>query len=116
MPDVRTLTRPTALLAIALLSALAIVITRPSPPATRLISRWTPQTIATQPDVHVGREGETAPPPITGQVVAAAAAMDITVDGGIYDAEREPLSAEIQEALAYTTARFGSGPRQRLRG
>jgi hypothetical protein len=109
----RALPRPATLALIAAISLLAIIITRPGEPATRLISRWQPREIVTRPDVHAGREP--APPPLalTGRV-AAVDAFNLSVDDGLYPGQREQLAADVNAAYGYVVARFGSGARGRF--
>jgi len=97
----------------AALSILVLVLTRPSEPATRLISRWQPQPMLTAPEARAGQPGAPSPAPLSGAAVQVAA-FDLRVDEGLYPAEREALAAEAQQALAYVTQRFGSGPDARF--
>jgi hypothetical protein len=101
---------PSILLLIVALSLAAIVITRPGEPARRLVSRWQPDTVVTRPDQH---NAGVAPAPLTGPVVAAGA-LDLAVDNGLYPDQEQALAGEVQQALAYVVARFGTAPRERF--
>src|SRR5690349_4168761 len=89
---IRSLRHPPLLVLLAAVSIVVLVmmITRPSEPATRLISRWQPQPMVTQPDLPAARAA--APPaPITGAVVPLDA-FELRVDAGLYPDERQPLA------------------------
>jgi hypothetical protein len=106
----RSLPRPSLLAVIAAVSiaVLVMMIVRPGEPATRLISHWQPQPMVTQPDMPDARAA--APPAsITGAVVPVDA-FNLHVDDGLYPDERQPLADDMQQALAYVAARFGSHP------
>ena len=109
----RALPRPTWLLIVAAASIMVLVLTRPSPSATRLISRWRPPPpIITQPDQP---QQHPNPPPlaISGDAVPVDL-FDLSVGEGLYADQRELLAADLQRALGYVTARFGSGPTSRF--
>jgi hypothetical protein len=107
--DIRTFPAPTRLMIIALASIAVLLLLRPSAPATKLVSRWRPQPMISQPDQPANHPN---PPPVAAisGVAMPVDQFDISVDDGLYPDERQPLAAELQRALAYVTARFGSGP------
>src|SRR6185436_13097908 len=107
--DTRAFPAPTRLMIIALASIAVLLLLRPSAPATKLVSRWRPQPMLSQPDQPANHPN---PPPLAAisGVAMPVDQFDISVDDGLYPDERQPLAAELQRALAYVTARFGSGP------
>src|SRR5438128_265221 len=110
----RSLPRPAWLLIIAVTSIMVLVLTRPSPAATQLVSHWRPQTMLTQPDQPAQQPNPPAPAPISGSALPVDQ-FDMSVDDGLYDDQRAPLAAELGRALAYVSARFGGGPSARFR-
>jgi hypothetical protein len=112
-----TLPRPLLLLPIALLSALVLWwSTAPSPSTQRLISRWRPDNMLTQPESPA--QSPTLPPADALNGVTqplAGGQFDLSVDDGLYADQREQLAAELDSALAYVSARFGNGPSERFR-
>ena len=112
--DVRSLPPLTWLMAITGVSILVLVLTRPDPAASRLVSRWRPAPLITQPDQPAQHPN---PPPVAGIDAAATPVdqFDIGMDDGLYPDQRQPLAADLQRALAYVTARFGSGPTAHFR-
>lgn len=112
--EARPLLAPKLLLIVAMTSIVALVITRPGPSATQLVSRWRPTPVITQPDQPGQHPNPPPPAPITGPVVPTDQ-FDLSVDGGLYDDQREQLAADLQRALAYVAARFGSPPGARFK-
>jgi hypothetical protein len=110
----RELPAPRWLLIVALVSIAIIVLLRPSATSTKLVSRWQPEPMLTQPDQPAHLEDAPPPAQIAGEAVPVAL-IDLSVDDGLYSDEREPLAAEVERALAYVTARFGSGPTGRFK-
>ncbi|MBK9714917.1 MAG: hypothetical protein IPO81_27020 [Kouleothrix sp.] len=53
-------------------------------------------------------------PEITG-AAQPVAQFDIVVDDGLYPSERAALADDLQQALAYVSQRFGSGPSERFK-
>src|SRR5689334_13026687 len=107
------LPRPVWLLPIAVVSILILWMTTPGPAATRLVSRWRPQPMLTQPDQPA--QHPNPPPPALSGAALPVAQFDISVADGLYADERQPLAADLQRALAYVVDRFGSGPSGRFR-
>jgi hypothetical protein len=102
------------LLIVALVSVAIIFLLRPNAAATRLVSHWRPQPMLTQPDQPA--QITNAPPPVAIKGEAQAVAqIDLSVDDRLYPDERQPLTDELQRALAYVSARFGSGPSSRFK-
>jgi hypothetical protein len=99
----------TALAAVLLLALLL----RPDTTATQLVSRWKPQAPLTAPEPPAGDASAANPAPISGEALAAPQ-FDVQVADGLYPDERAPLSDELQHALAYVSARFGSSPASRF--
>lgn len=97
----------------AALSVLVLVLTRPSEPATKLISRWQPQPMLTVPEARPGEPGAPSPAALTGAAVQVDA-FELRVDAGLYPDQRDALAAEAQQALAYVSQRFGAGPSARF--
>jgi hypothetical protein len=110
-----TLPRPVLLLPIALLSALILWWSMaPSQSSQRLISRWRPNTILTQPE-NPAQSPTLAPAALSGDAQPVAAGQyDLSVDDGLYADQRDQLAAELDSALAYVSARFGNGPSERF--
>jgi hypothetical protein len=109
-----TLPRPIWLLTITLTSLFVLWLTWPTPSAAPLISQWRPQPMLTQPDQPAQHPN---PPPLalSGVALPVAGQLDLSVDAGLYDDQREQLASDLQAALAYVTERFGSGPSSRFR-
>jgi hypothetical protein len=110
----RPLPQPAWLLLVAVASIVILLMLRPSQSATLLVSRWRPQPMITQPDQPAHHPNP--PPPISGeaQPVAPVAEFDISVDEGLYADQRQELTDDLRQALAYVTERFGSGPSGRF--
>jgi hypothetical protein len=110
----RQLPQPAWLLLVAVVSIVILMMLRPSRPAMLLVSRWRPKPMITQPDQPAHHPNP--PPPISGEAepVAQVSEFDISVDDGLYADQRPQLTEELQQALAYVTARFGSGPSGRF--
>jgi hypothetical protein len=109
-----TLPRPVWLLIIALVSILVLWATQPSRSSELLISRWRPEPMITQPD-QPAEHPNPPPPALSGAAQPVAAELDLSVDAGLYDDQREQLASDLKQALAYVVERFGSGPTQRFR-
>jgi hypothetical protein len=107
------LPRPVWLLPIAVVSILILWMTTPGPAATRLVSRWRPQPMLTEPD-QPGQHPNPPPPALSGAAVPLAQ-FEISVDDGLYADQRQPLADDLQRALAYVIERFGSGPSEPFR-
>jgi hypothetical protein len=102
------------LIVVALASiAILVMLWRPAAPPPKLISRWRPEPMITQPDQPQHIENPPPPAPITGAAVPVAE-FDLSVDDGLYPDERGALSDEMQQALNYVVERFGSGPSSRF--
>jgi len=114
-PPMRTklLPHPFWLLPIAAASILVLWITTPSPAAQRLVSHWRPQTMLTQPDQPAHHPNP--PPPVLSGAALPVAQFDLRVDDGLYTDQRQQLADDLQRALAYDIARFGSSPASRFR-
>lgn len=108
-----TLPGPVRLLAVALVAIVVIVLLRPGPSSDRLISRWRPEPLLTQPDQPSQHPN---PPPVAAIVGVALPIeeFDLRVAEGLYDDQRAPLADELRRALAYVVARFGSSPAARF--
>src|ERR1051325_8878969 len=109
-----TLPRPTWLLLIAAVSILALYITTPGPAATPLVSRWRPHQLITQPDQPAHHPNPPPPAALNGAALPVDQ-FDISVDDGLYVDQRQALAGDLQRALNYDIARFGSGPTARFR-
>ncbi|MFL5807757.1 MAG: hypothetical protein ACJ8CR_39265 [Roseiflexaceae bacterium] len=109
-----TLPRPVWLLAITLTSLFVLWLTWPGPSTGRLISRWRPEPMLTQPD-QPAQLANPPPPALSGVALPVAAQLDLSVDAGLYDDQRAQLADDMQQALAYVVGRFGSGPSARFR-
>lgn len=89
--DLRRVPSLAHLLLLGALCAAALLVLRGKPEAP-IVSTW--------PGVGAAAiEGEAAP--------AAAGALAVQVDDGLYPGERAELEAEVRQALAYSSARFG---------
>src|SRR5262245_51227733 len=110
----RTLPSPLRLLIIALASIAVLLMLRPSDSATKLVSRWRPQPMITQPDQPAQHPNPPPPASINGSALPVDQ-FDISVDDGLYSGERQQLADELQRALGYVSARFGSGPSSRFK-
>ncbi len=108
------LPRPAWLLIIALVSIFVLWVTRPGQPSAPLISAWRPPA-----HDHPARPAGGAPQPaaarVSGAALPVAAELDLSVDAGLYDDQRAQLASDLEQALAYVTQRFGSGPSARFR-
>ncbi len=102
---------PLVLFLIAALSiaVLVLVIAQPSEPASRLISRWSPQPMLTRPDLPAQQANPPSPAPIAG-VAVQVAGFDLSLDAGLYPGQHDALAGEVQQALAYVAQRFGGAP------
>lgn len=101
------------LLLIALVSLIIIVLVlRPGDSAQRLVSRWKPQPLLTEPEAAVSG-GAPAPAAISGDALPTAQ-FDLSVGDGLYPDIRPELAERVQRALAYVSNRFGSGPSSRF--
>jgi hypothetical protein len=109
----RELPAPRWLLIVALVSIAIILLLRPDSTSTRLVSQWRPQPMLTQPDQPAQLTNAPPPAAILGEAVPVAQ-INLSVDDGLYSEERKPLADELQRALEYVTARFGSGPSSRF--
>lgn len=95
------------------LAVLALVIAQPSDQANRLISRWSPQTLLTRPDLPAQPTNPLAPLPLTGAAVQVAD-FDLSIDQGLYLDQHAELVGDVQQALGYVAQRFGSAPAGRF--
>src|SRR5215216_6530850 len=101
------------LIIIALISIVVIALLfRPDNSANRLVSRWKPQPLLTEPEPPANGAGA-QPLAISGEALPVAQ-FDLQVADGLYPAERQALAGELQSTLAYVSARFGSGPVSRF--
>jgi hypothetical protein len=110
----RELPAPRWLLIVALVSIAIILLLRPDSTSTRLISQWQPQPMLSQPDQPAQITNPPPPAAIAGEALPIAQ-IDLSVDDGLYGDDRKPLADELQRALNYVTARFGTGPASRFR-
>ncbi len=110
----REFPKPLWLLIVAVASIGIILLFRPSETSTRLVSRWRPQPLATQPDQPSQINNPPPPAAIMGEAQPVAQ-FDLAVDGGLYAGDRTALADDLQAALAYVTGRFGSGPSGRFK-
>lgn len=102
------------MLLIALVSIVILVLLfRPGDTAQRLVSRWQPQLLLTRPEPPANQPGAPPPAPISG-LAQPLDMFDMHVDDGLYSDERPELAADLQRALAYVAARFGSSPSGRF--
>lgn len=108
--DQRSLTLRTVLIALASI-AILVWLFRPGAAAQRLVSRWQPPM--TRPEARPDQPGAPSPLAISGGALPLDQ-FDIQVDAGLYADDRAALSAELQQALGYVVARFGSGPSARF--
>lgn len=112
--DARNTANTTKMLLIALASvAVLLLVLRPDATARRLVSRWRPPPLLTAPEPQANQPGAPAPAPIAG-VAQPLDAFDTRVDDGLYPDERAALAGDLQRALEYVSARFGSGPSARF--
>jgi hypothetical protein len=101
------------LIIIALVSLVVIMLLfRPNDSANRLVSRWKPQELLTEPEPPANRGG--APPIAISGNALPVAGFDLRVADGLYPDERQALADELQRTLAYVSTRFGSGPTGRF--
>lgn len=100
------------LIAVASMAILALVL-RPGDTARRLVTRWQPQAPLTRPEPQSDEPGAPSPLPITGAATQLDQ-IDMQLADGLYSGEQQALSAELQRALGYVAARFGSGPSGRI--
>ncbi len=101
------------LIIIALVSLVVIVLLfRPNDSANRLMSRWKPQPLLTEPEPPAN--SASAPPIAISGDALPVAQFDLRVADGLYPDERQALADELQRTLAYVSARFGSGPTSRF--
>jgi hypothetical protein len=97
--------------------AILVVLWRPAAPSPKLVSRWQPQPMLTQPDQPQHLENPPVPASIEAEaqpLTGAGAGFDLSVDDGLYPSERDALAAELQQALEYVARRFGGGPSSRF--
>jgi hypothetical protein len=110
--DERPAIGQTLLIALVSIAILALVL-RPGETAQRLVSRWRPQEPLTRPEPQQDDPGAPSPLPIS----AAATPLDqldLQLGEGLYTGEQDALSGELQRALGYVVARFGSEPSGRI--
>jgi hypothetical protein len=101
------------LIIIALVSLVVIVLLfRPNDSANRLVSRWKPQPLLTEPEPPANGAG--APPMAISGDALPVAQFDLRVADGLYSDERQALADELQHTFAYVSTRFGSGPTSRF--
>lgn len=108
-------TRPSRnIILIALASIVILVLLwRPAAPSQKLISRWRPEPMVTQPDQPQHIENVPTPAEISGPAVPVAQ-FDLSVDDGLYADQREALAQDMQDALNYVVQRFGTAPTSRF--
>lgn len=108
---------PTVVGAIAIVSALVLIIFYRPParpeiaPSRAVVSPW----VLTQPEGGVA-PGEATPTPValSGEtsLVPASGGLNVFSDDGLFSGEEQAqLAAELDRALAYVAARFGTSPR-----
>lgn len=90
-----------------------LLLIQPSQSSQRLISQWQPTPMITRPDLPSERPNAPPPAPISGATVPVATA-DLSVADGLYPDERPALADDVQRAVGYVTARFGTQPRERF--
>lgn len=101
------------LIIIALASLVVIALLfRPNESANRLVSRWKPQPLLTEPEQPANGAG--APPIAISGDALPVARFDLRVADGLYPDERQALADDVQRTLGYVSTRFGSGPADRF--
>src|SRR6266540_3133066 len=91
------------LIIIALVSLVVIVLLfRPNDSANRLMSRWKPQPLLTEPEPPAN--SASAPPIVISGDALPVAQFDLRVADGLYPDERQALADELQRTLADTYA------------
>lgn len=101
------------LLLIAATSLMVLVILWPQESTQPLVSRWQNEPVMTHPEATPAPGAQPAPIDGTAQQVIVDQ-FDFNLEDGLYSDQREPLSAELQQALGYVIGRFGSGPSTRF--
>jgi hypothetical protein len=96
---------------VALVSLLVLMILWPSASAPPLVSRWRAAPPMTQPEPQAPAGAQ--PASISGAAVATDL-FDMQLSDGLYADQRQQLRGDLEAALAYDIARFGSGPSGRI--
>jgi hypothetical protein len=105
---------PIWLFVIVVVSLLLMWITSVNRTSDRLISVWRPEPLVSQPD-QVNHLPNPPAPVLSGQAQPVAFQLDLSIDDGLYEAQRAQVISDAETALAYVIQRFGSGPNARFR-
>lgn len=107
---------PRAALGPILLAAfIVLLITLRTPPPRPIIAP--PSAVTWNHPIELPVDPDAArqpPPPITGQFVQRSNLDIISAEGLFSPADQAILATELEQALTYTTGRFGSGPNDRV--